>query len=111
MRRSLLAVAVLTIAIGCQKAKPVGPAWPAPSTTADDGGQSIDPPPTAVATLIEKSKDDDDDDDKAKPDAEIIPKPGAASAEPEKSAVDAPASQATSDEVIMSEEIIIEIED
>ena len=108
--RGSLRVAVLAVAIaatGCHQAKPVALAWPTPSTTADDGGESIEPA-TTVASAVEKT---DDAAVEAAPAAEIVAKPGAAAAEPEKPATVSPPTQPASDEVIMSEEIIIEIED
>jgi len=107
MRGSLSVVLALALATGCHRAKPTVPAWPAPSTTADDGGESIDPHPTAVATSIEKSGDDDE---VVGPTTEIVAKP-TATVEVDKPATVSPPVQSTPDEVIMSEEIIIEIDD
>jgi hypothetical protein len=55
MRRLLFIVAVTAFA-GCGNAKAAGPKWPAPSTTAEDGGESLEPKPTATyAAALEKS--------------------------------------------------------
>jgi hypothetical protein len=94
--------------VACGSKAPAGPAWPAASTTADDGGESIDPHPTAVATSIEAS--DDKADEKPADQPEIVAKPGTTAAEPDKPATVSPPTPIT-DDVIMSEEIIIEIED
>jgi hypothetical protein len=108
MRGWLPVLFVVAIA-ACGSKPPPGPAWPAASTTADDGGESIDPHPTAVATSIESSKDDDED-EKPADQPEIVAKPGAAVSEPSTPATVSPPTPVT-DDVIMSEEIIIEIED
>ena len=96
----------LAIAIaGCHPQKATGTAWPAASTTADDGGESIEPR-AAVTASVEKA--DEVDDVTAVP--EIVAKPGAAAAEPDKVPTVTAPTQPT-DDVIMSEEIIIEIDD
>src|SRR5688572_16975395 len=59
MRRLSLLVAIAFAGCGSSKAK--GPAWPAPSTTAEDGGESIAPQPSATyAAAIEKSAEPDE---------------------------------------------------
>ena len=106
--RSLL-LAILVAGAGCHGSKQTGPAWPAPSTTADDGGESIAPRETSVAAAVESSDEKDE------------PVATAAAAEPAKSAatpdsgdkpatVSAPTQPAT-DDLMISEEIIIEIDD
>jgi hypothetical protein len=100
-------LAIAMTAIGCHPAKPAAPAWPAPSTTADDGGESIAPASNTVAA-VEQSEDNEVETTEV---PEILPKPGAPAAEPETPAVDSPDSQPTTDGVIMSEELIIEIDD
>lgn len=100
-------VAILLGLAACHGAKQTGPAWPAPSTTADDGGESISPHEQTVAAAVEKSADadkDDEDDkpaDEAKPDAASDDKPATPSAQP----------TAPADDVIITDDIIIEIED
>jgi hypothetical protein len=106
--RGLLSVLLVVAIAACGSKPPTGPAWPAPSTTADDGGESLEPRSTAVATAIEKSEDEAPEKPADQP--EIVAKPGAAAAEPETPATVSPPTS-VSDDVIMSEEIIIEIED
>jgi len=107
MRGSSLLVVMLLGTAACHGAKQTGPAWPAPSTTADDGGESIDPRATTIAAAIEKP--DEKDDAPAAPAAEAA-KP-AATPEADKPAAAPAATQAPEGDVIMSEEIIIEIDD
>ena len=111
MRMRLVAslIVALALATGCHKAKSTGPAWPAPSATAEDGGESIEPRSTTVAASVEKSEDVDEDQPE-KPAADTAEKPAAAS-EPEKAPTLSPPTQPKDDEVIMSEEIIIEIDE
>lgn len=104
MRALLLVVALAA----CGPSKSKGPAWPAPSTTAEDGGESVAPQPSATYTAaIERSADAD-----AKPAAET-----ASAAPGDKPTEDKPAttptmSQPTTiEDVFMSEDIIIEIEE
>ncbi len=106
---SLIVALALAFATGCHKASSTGPAWPASSTTAEDGGESIEPRSTAVAASVEKSEDVADEKDE-KPAADTAEKPAAAS-EPEKAPTVSPPTQPKDDEVIMSEEIIIEIDE
>jgi hypothetical protein len=106
----VLAVALaLPLGAGCHKASSSGPAWPAPSKTAEDGGESIEPRSTAVAASVEKSEDVTAEKDD-KPATEAAEKPATAS-EPDKAPTLSPATQPKDDEVIMSEEIIIEIDE
>jgi hypothetical protein len=103
MRRLLLVVAL----VGCGHSKASGPAWPEPSKTADDGGESIAPQPSATyAAVVEKSADVEE----AKPATTEAAKPVAATED--KPATTAPATTTpATDEVITTEEIIIEIDD
>ena len=101
-------VAILLGAAACHGAKQAGPAWPAPSTTADDGGESIAPRDRTVAAAVEKSADDDDDKD-AKPAADAA-KPTAASEDKPATPAATPTAPAV-DDVIITDDIIIEIED
>jgi hypothetical protein len=106
MVRGLLLFALL--AGGCHGAKQTGPTWPAPSKTADDGGESIAPRTVGVASSLERAEDvkhEDVDDEEKVPDA---PKP-AASTSGDKPAE--PSSQPVIDDVIMTDEVIIEIDD
>lgn len=104
--RSLL-LAIVVAASGCHGAKQTGPAWPAPSTTADDGGQSIEPRPTSVATSVEKSADNDDEDDKK---ADAPAAKSAATDEKPASTPTLPSAQPT-EPVMLDDEIIIEVDD
>jgi hypothetical protein len=100
-------VAILFALAACHGSKQSGPAWPAPSTTGDDGGESIAPRETTVAAAVEKSADAKDDDEK--PAAEAA-KP--ADASEEKPAETAPQTPITPvDDVIITDDIVIEIED
>ena len=110
MRMRLVASLIVALALAaCHKARSSGPAWPAPSKTADDGGESLEPRSTTVAASVEKSEDVADE--KAeKPEADTAEKPAAAS-EPDKAPTLSPLTQPKDDEVIMSEEIIIEIDE
>lgn len=102
--------AIVLAAAGCTGAKPTGPAWPAPSTTADDGGESIEPRDTSVAAAIEKA-DDSDAEPAATPTAEIVAKPGATAEPADRPVTLSPPTHPTTDDVIITEEIIIEIDD
>lgn len=108
MRALLFLLGVAGIG-ACGHARDTGPAWPAPSTTEEDGGQSIDPP-SPVAAAIEKA-DEPEDEKPASSDADAGEEK-ADEATPEKDDSDeaTPASDST-DEPVMTEEIIIEIDD
>ncbi|HEY5920183.1 MAG TPA: hypothetical protein VIV11_00875 [Kofleriaceae bacterium] len=103
MRRLLL---VLVVA-ACGAPKATGPKWPEPSKTADDGGESIEPHPSATyAAAIEKSADTDE-----KPAEATVATPAAAASDDKPATATPSISQPVIDEVITTEEIIIEIED
>ena len=106
MRAVLLSV--LLVACGSPKTK--GPAWPEPSKTADDGGESLAPRETSVAAAVEKSESDDDADDKP---AEPAAKPAATAEPAEKPATTPTISQPQPivDDVIITEDIIIDIDE
>ena len=105
MRRLLLLV--LAVA-ACGAPKATGPKWPEPSKTVEDGGESIEPHPSSTyAAAIEKSADVDED----KPAAAAAATPAAASTDDKPATVTTPTAQPVIDEVIMTEEIIIEIDD
>lgn len=103
MRRLVL---VLVLA-GCGHSKASGPAWPAPSTTAEDGGESLDPKPSAsYAAAVEKSEEPEPA--KEEPAAEEAPTPE----EDSSAAPETPeAAEPDSDEPVTTEEITIEIDD
>jgi hypothetical protein len=101
--RGLLFVVMLA---ACSHAKASGPAWPEPSKTADDGGESVEPHETsAVAAAIEKS-----DEPEEKPAVEPEKDAPAEATDDKPATVSAP-TQPSNDDVIMSDEIIIEIDD
>ena len=101
------ALALLLFALAaCHPEKAATTAWPAPSTTADDGGQSIDPHPTAVAAAVESSEDEPVEE--PAPAAET-PAPAAAPAAETPEVT--PTEPQPEGEVIRAEEIVIEIED
>lgn len=107
MRRVMLLMLAAGIA-ACGHGKQSGPAWPTPSTTADDGGESIEPrASSAVAAAIEKA-DEPEDKDAADPTEEKVETAAPSKDEPGQAPS---ASQPTQDDVIMTDEIIIEIED
>jgi hypothetical protein len=104
MRRLLF---VVTLA-ACSHAKPSGPAWPEMAKTEpeDDGGESI-APHESVAAVIEKSDKPDEKKPESKADEPAAtPTPTDDKATP----TDAPPAPST-DDVINTEEIIIEIDD
>jgi hypothetical protein len=105
--RRLLFVVILG---ACTSAKPSGPAWPKMAETdpKEDGGESIDPRESnAVAAVIEKSEEPAE----KKTEGEAATPAAATTATDEKPAVPAAPTTAPTDEVITTEEIIIEIDD
>ena len=101
----------LTLALAaCGAPKASGPAWPAPAETDEDGGESIAPrPSSSVATAIEKSEEPEPDKKKADSEPE---KKAEDKAEDTPAETPAAETQPTGDEeIITSEEIVIEIED
>lgn len=106
MRRVFVAL-VLLAACGSSQVK--GPAWPAPSTTAEDGGESLDPRPSAkYAAAVEKSAEPEPE----KKDSDEEPTVAAEDEESEDTPEATPAAaQSPDDEELMTEEIVIEIEE
>jgi hypothetical protein len=102
MRRILLVLAVAA----CTHSAATGPAWPKQHAKDDDGGESLAPrdPAKSVAVAAETSDDD------AKPAATDAPaeKPAAAPAADGGAAAAAPAT-AQPEDVIQTEEIVIEV--
>jgi hypothetical protein len=99
---------LLVALVGCGHAKATGPSWPEPSTTADDGGESIAPHPSAAyAAAVESSNDAAD----AKPAAEATTASTTPAANDDTPVATPAVSQPIVEDVFMSEEIIIEIED
>jgi hypothetical protein len=110
MVRSLLLVVVLA---GCGGARAQGPAWPAPSATADDGGESIAPKNTALAAIADKPSPvtttvaDDEEPATVESTDTKAPVKTSPAAEP----TDAADEASSDDTVIVHDEIIIEIDD
>jgi hypothetical protein len=107
MRGSVFALLLTIAAGGCGGRATTGPAWPAASTTAEDGGESLEPQHTSVTAALEEADDDEADVEVTK---ELTPPASAPAAEIPATTVTAPI-QPPSDEVIISDEMIIEIED
>lgn len=108
MRRLLLAAALAGALIGCSRANASGPKWPAPSTTGEDGGESLAPKPGAgYAVAIEKSDEPEPKADEATDDKDAAPDADSSDAEPAASDADEP----EADEPIETEAITIEIDD
>jgi hypothetical protein len=113
MVRLLLLVVVLA---GCGGASTHGPAWPAPSTTAEDGGESIAPKNTELAAIADKPSPVATPvaaDEEATPTAESAevktsPKTSPAGVETPDAADD---DSATDDTLTIHDEIVIEIDD
>ena len=104
--RRLALLAALSLA-ACSHAKAKGPAWPEPSKTADDGGESLAPHEASTATASIEKSDDSTPDADDKPAAVSAP----AAAPEEKPATMSQPTAPANDDVIMSDEIIIEIDD
>jgi hypothetical protein len=113
MNRLMVVVALLAFATACGGRKPQGPAWPAASTTAEDGGESLEPRPSAsYAAALEKSQDKVEDKKPAADASEDKPAAAATTTADEKKP-SAPPETATSetDDILMTDEIVIEIEE
>lgn len=106
MRLGGLAIALVSTLAACHAQKADAPGWPAASTTADDGGESIAPHTTSVAAAVETSAEPEDEPEPVVEDT----RPAAAST-PEAPAAAAPTDPSPQGEVIMSDEIIIEIDE
>jgi hypothetical protein len=108
MHRLLLVVAASVALAACGHSKASGPKWPEPSAKDEDGGESIAPRPSAqYAAAVEKSTDVDDD----KPGDAKSDTPATTSSGDTPAAAAAATSQPASDEPIMTDEIIIEIDE
>jgi hypothetical protein len=103
--RRLLIVCVLA---ACGHSSASGPKWPEASVKEEDGGESLEPRPSATyAAAVEKSEDDKDD----KPAAASSDETPEAPESDDKPATTSAPTQPANDDVITTEEIIIEIED
>ena len=103
MRSCLFVVALAA----CGPKQASGPAWPAPSTTAEDGGESIAPRETKVAAAPEKIETTVDKPATTPAAAAPAGKPGEAAAPTTTPAAPPP----TVEDLLISEDVIIEIED
>jgi len=102
MRRILLVLAVAA----CTHSAANGPAWPKQHVTEDDGGESLAPrdPAKSIAVATEEAGDD------AKPTAAAAPAGEAAAAPAAEGAAPASApAAAQSDDVITTDEIVIDV--
>lgn len=91
----------------CGGSRAGGPAWPAPRAAETDGGESLAPRQPSAVAAIEEAED-------ATPTPVTTPVAPALPATPAAAKPDKPSSPeaaAAKDEVLMTEEIIIEIED
>jgi len=114
MRFVMLLAAVLLVACGGRAS--TGPAWPKPAEAETDGGESLAPRQPAVVA-VEKSEDAKADDgegdaskDNAAGESEDGDKDGSAGDETDSSA-EASADEPDDDEVLTTEDLVIEIED
>jgi hypothetical protein len=103
MRRLLLALALMS----CGNAKASGPKWPEPSKTAEDGGESIEPRPSATYAVVAEKAAEPEEAKPAAATAEAKAAPAASDGKP----ATTPTTTAPAEEVITTEEIIIEIDD
>jgi len=92
---------------GCTHAGIGGPQWPKTTASEHDGGQSIAPREGAKSVAVASEKDDADDD--AAPAAEAAPAAAPAPAPVAVGGAPSAAAPATSEDVIQTEEIVIEI--
>ena len=104
MRRLLLTLAL----VACSAGRSHGPAWPAASTTGDDGGESIAPRESSKVAAAVESTDEGD----AKPAAPAVTVPAAVPASDGAAPAVAPAAAPpTVEDIFINEEITIEIDD
>jgi len=111
MLRAAIIVGLLASSIGACGARASGPAWPEQTVSEEDGGESLAPrAPDTVAAALEDSEDeaedksDKSDKDKDKPESDQL----APDAEPETPKGTTPV---VPEDVITTEDIVIEIED
>jgi len=106
MRLGLLVI----VLAGCSTPAASGPAWPKARVRPSDGGESLAPRPAAraIAAIVE----DDKPADKAAADKPAVPSPGStAGSAAEKPATITPAAAPAADDPIMTDDIVIEIDD
>jgi hypothetical protein len=102
-------VLVMIVLAACSSAPPTGPAWPKLSPRADDGGESIAPREGARALA---AIEEDRPAERATEAAAVLPEaaPGEAAGD-KPTATTSPASDpAIPEELLMTEEIVIEVE-
>ena len=102
MRRILLVLAVTA----CTHSAATGPAWPKQHVSDNDGGESLAPRDPAKSVAV--ATDDSDDDDKPAPAEAPAEKPAAAAATEAGTPAAAPAT-AQPEDVIQTEEIVIDV--
>jgi len=90
----------------CGHPKASGPAWPAPSTTADDGGESIAPRETKVAAAPAPVEAPEE-----KPAAPTAAAPAAKTGDTPAPATAPAATPPTVEDLLINEDVIIEIDD
>jgi hypothetical protein len=99
---------LFVVLAGCGAGRAEGPRWPKAAATEADGGESL-APRTASAAVVASSDDDDDDLD-IKLLTPVVVKP-AAGATPATPAATPGTTTTPGDEPIMTEDLIIEIDD
>jgi hypothetical protein len=105
MRLGLLMI----VLAACAAAPPSGPAWPKLSPRAADGGESIAPREAARAlAAIEEDKPAEGSDTDAPARSPADEQPGASTGD--KPAAPAPAADPAIEELLMTEEIVIEVD-
>jgi hypothetical protein len=102
MRRLLFVVALA----GCTHAATTGPQWPKAQASDHDGGESIAPREGAKSVAAAPDKDDDNDET---PTSEAAPAAAAGPAATTEGGAPAAAAPAATDDVIQTEEIVIEV--
>lgn len=107
MGRLLAVVALVTLVAGCGAGRERGPAWPTRSESDVDGGESLAPRTTSVVAASETKKDAPKKTEETAVTTEGAEKPADKPADAKATtAVTAP-----SDDVIIIDDIVIEIEE
>ena len=98
---------VAIVLAGCASHAASGPAWPKPHETEKDGGESLSPHVASAVAAVEKGGNDDES---VKP---VVAPAATPAATPKEPGVIAPAAPVAvpSDDPIMTEDIVIEIDD
>jgi hypothetical protein len=110
LRRVQLACVLAGLLAACGGSRERGPAWPAPSPSETDGGESLAPRQAGAVAAIEKAED-------ARPAAPAAARAVEAAAEAPRAAAPAASAEAAEStpaqepDLLMTEELIIEIED